>query len=275
MSQKKDSEQMELLGPAPEKQKMFPTPFGLSANQGQGDGEFGKAIRNWSSPEDSPARISVTPANKPESMVKDQGYGKSLPVLLARYDRPTRSWRTSQRCLVETEADGFSEFLETWPRSGMTVNGTAYLLQPLARLTAGTESGLLPTHSTWPTPQARDFRSVTGREHLQRDNAMQNLNVAAVYSVRWPTPKGSPSGPDFARMNRKGSGGDDLATAVARWPTPTSRDWKDGSAKSCANVPENGLLGRVATRGTETGSLNPQWVEWLMGYPEGWTDLED
>jgi hypothetical protein len=24
-----------------------------------------------------------------------------------------------------------------------------------------------------------------------------------------------------------------------------------------------------------TGRLNPQWVEWLMGYPVGWTDLED
>ena len=24
-----------------------------------------------------------------------------------------------------------------------------------------------------------------------------------------------------------------------------------------------------------TGQLNPTWVEWLMGYPEGWTDLED
>jgi hypothetical protein len=23
------------------------------------------------------------------------------------------------------------------------------------------------------------------------------------------------------------------------------------------------------------GSLNPTWVEWLMGYPSGWTDLED
>jgi hypothetical protein len=23
------------------------------------------------------------------------------------------------------------------------------------------------------------------------------------------------------------------------------------------------------------GKLNPQWVEWLMGYPIGWTDLED
>ena len=23
------------------------------------------------------------------------------------------------------------------------------------------------------------------------------------------------------------------------------------------------------------GHLNPQWVEWLMGFPEGWTDLKD
>jgi hypothetical protein len=24
-----------------------------------------------------------------------------------------------------------------------------------------------------------------------------------------------------------------------------------------------------------TGQLNPMWVEWLMGYPMGWTDLKD
>jgi len=23
------------------------------------------------------------------------------------------------------------------------------------------------------------------------------------------------------------------------------------------------------------GALNPTWVEWLMGFPTGWTDLED
>src|SRR4029077_19863587 len=68
-----------------------------------------------------------------------------------------------------------------------------------------------------------------------------------------------------------------LATQVM-WPTPTARDWKDGTAASCANVPENCLLGRaVHTREQQTqvgGSLNPTWVEWLMGYPLGWTDCE-
>jgi hypothetical protein len=79
------------------------------------------------------------------------------------------------------------------------------------------------------------------------------------------------------------------------WPTPTARDWKDGSAQACQNVPANGLLGRVvhfyptmdygAAKGWGSssaedrsrlgGSLNPEWVEWLMGYPAGWTDLGD
>jgi hypothetical protein len=26
---------------------------------------------------------------------------------------------------------------------------------------------------------------------------------------------------------------------------------------------------------TVTGKINPAWVEWLMGFPIGWTDLED
>jgi hypothetical protein len=79
---------------------------------------------------------------------------------------------------------------------------------------------------------------------------------------------------------------------LVMWPTPTSRDWKDGSAQACANVPANGLLGREVhrwptpggSRPNDTnevsgrlanvtgGALNPTWVEWLMGFPLGWTD---
>ncbi len=61
------------------------------------------------------------------------------------------------------------------------------------------------------------------------------------------------------------------------WPTPTARDYKDGSANACKNVPANGLLGReVHARENyqTTGALNPTWVEWLQGFPLGWTDLD-
>jgi len=35
------------------------------------------------------------------------------------------------------------------------------------------------------------------------------------------------------------------------------------------------MLGEKEGKKMGCGSLNPAWVEWLMGYPIGWTDLED
>jgi hypothetical protein len=59
------------------------------------------------------------------------------------------------------------------------------------------------------------------------------------------------------------------------WPTPTARDYKDGSKSSCANVPVNGLLGRaVHADNPEDGQLSATWTESLMGYPKDWTDIE-
>lgn len=59
------------------------------------------------------------------------------------------------------------------------------------------------------------------------------------------------------------------------WPTATSRDWKDGTNPSM-KVPTNGLLGRAVPRDptSHPGQLNPTWVDGLMGFPTGWTDLE-
>lgn len=60
--------------------------------------------------------------------------------------------------------------------------------------------------------------------------------------------------------------------------TPTARDHKDG-ATTLANTPVNGLLGRqvlvTPTAGSDTceprRTLNPAFVEALMGWPTGWT----
>ena len=65
--------------------------------------------------------------------------------------------------------------------------------------------------------------------------------------------------------------------AVKMWPTPTSRDHKDtGENTDYQHAADKARLAGVVnvTQGT-TGQLNPTWVEWLMGYPEGWTDLGD
>ena len=99
-------------------------------------------------------------------------------------------------------------------------------------------------HNLWPTPASRDYRSVTGREHLQRDNHMQNLNVAAVYRQTWPTPT--------AHLGKEGG-----------YPAEYTR-----------NTPS---LTAVAMKSEQkphsSGYLNPEWVEWLMGVPTGWTGL--
>ena len=65
------------------------------------------------------------------------------------------------------------------------------------------------------------------------------------------------------------------------WATPTSRDHKDGFNPSLKE-PTNCLLGRQAPRTPMLGqkfyaskrALNPQFVEWLMGFPIGWTGLQ-
>lgn len=120
----------------------------------------------------------------------------------------------------------------------------------------------------WPTPMASD--GCKGGP-AQRDGRGRPYLAGAVHL--WPTPKASPSGPDFARRKRPGSGGDDLATAVARADSlaaaPTSsRDAPPVQAyRNCSAgaLPRNG----------EHGQLNPEWVEWLMGFPAGWTALRD
>jgi DNA (cytosine-5)-methyltransferase 1 len=69
------------------------------------------------------------------------------------------------------------------------------------------------------------------------------------------------------------------ASVSSSWPTPTARDWKDGAFDSDWDTPVNGLLGRLAPQATGAMSapnsgplvLNPTFVEWMMGFPRGWT----
>ncbi len=70
----------------------------------------------------------------------------------------------------------------------------------------------------------------------------------------------------------------DLTHSAGLWMTPTARDHKDG-ATSLANTPVNGLLGRQVLTTPMAGrdtcdarrTLNPLFVEALMGWPTGWT----
>jgi len=55
------------------------------------------------------------------------------------------------------------------------------------------------------------------------------------------------------------------------WPTPTRADGTGGPGTSPKRTGGMNLRTAVVARGWQ-GSLNPTWVEWLMGFPLGWTD---
>lgn len=53
-----------------------------------------------------------------------------------------------------------------------------------------------------------------------------------------------------------------------------STDWKDtGNSVVSGNVPVAGYLGRAVEPTKIRGSLDPGFVEYLMGFPAEWTDL--
>lgn len=55
-------------------------------------------------------------------------------------------------------------------------------------------------------------------------------------------------------------------------PTPTAQDAKNSSLPPSQQTRDS-IPGELMREGM-SGSLNPMWVEWLMGFPTGWTDLE-
>ena len=74
---------------------------------------------------------------------------------------------------------------------------------------------------------------------------------------------------------------DAVETAERIWPTPSTRDYKgsNGYESTLTKIQEGkrAQMGQlpnavmVANKGS--GLLNPEWVEWLMGVPTGWTEL--
>lgn len=89
----------------------------------------------------------------------------------------------------------------------------------------------------------------------------------------YPTPRAS----DGNSPGIHGNGGQDLRTVVAimegLYPTPTAQDAKNSTLPP-SQKDRDSIPGMLLKEGI-TGKLNPQWVEWLMGYPIGWTELKD
>jgi hypothetical protein len=162
----------------------------------------------------------------------------------------------------------------------MTRNGTAYRLPPSVPRTSATASG------SWHTPVASDADGKPRWDHRAspghvRKKPVPNLMAQIMERIPTPTAGDAKSSGSRNTPESKAHPGVSLTDYVredggtGRWPTPTARDHKDtGDSVSLGTVPVNGLLGRAVEPSKTNGSLNPTWVEWLMGFPLGWTVCE-
>jgi len=136
-----------------------------------------------------------------------------------------------------------------------------------------------PTTEMWRTPDAHCGRGPSSKDRMKM-KLEKGMPISLNDQVRhpnlmWPTPRASAAMGEKTetiskRLETKKSKGK-LEESVAMVPTPTARDYKDNGLNT--NYQKAKEKNRLA--GSAGGSLNPTWVEWLMGYPNGWTDLKD
>ena len=171
-----------------------------------------------------------------------------------KYDPDSRSWKTHQCSLL----GGLEPYSETWPKWGLMRHGECWERQTLEQTIRGTESGLSPNGvDSFHTP------NTTGL-----DGGSNSRKALRKRQETWPTPRSCSAmaatiTPEASwNQNRNPN----LETVVGQrmWPTPRAFMHKDSTTdRGKSNLGE--VIG---------GKLNPTWVEWLMGWPLGWTDLK-
>ena len=199
------------------------------------------------------------------------------------------SWTNSgplgclEKMLLDSSRWASTRCFLTWKPSATPAGRLLFRLSPSMPRTEGTESGLLHTPTETanqlapsmatrePGSWARDSRllptpTVTAATQGQNepDGKRGQTLVSAARGQLWPTP----SATDYKGSGQTGQTRDRLDYAAERgatknklYPSPDlgmAKGWGEASA---------------AQRHRLGGSLNPAWVEWLMGFPLGWTDL--
>ena len=187
----------------------------------------------------------------------------------------------------ESTSESWPEILPIW---GMIVNGELFPLEKPELDILGKDGGAWPTPTVNTRPNegnVRLLRKQVLEGKLSEEEATQMLNGKSPFSAQgavreYPTPTVS------GNYNRKGASstsGDGLATVVKEnysWPTPTSSEKsginpKTGRGGGLSKAVKDDVAWPTPTVSDSGGGgarLNPDWVEWLMGWPIGWTSLD-
>jgi DNA (cytosine-5)-methyltransferase 1 len=197
---------------------------------------------------------------------------------LAKYDPDTSLWRTAQCSLLED----LNESLVILPKSGMTRNGLLWEQPMLEHPIKETVFGF-----SVPTPVSSDatsgavigkndtfYTTSTGMPRKVNQKGTDGSVGLARLVQMWPTPDANcgkrGTQPDWTPKRKSGQPAQYTINQAVRdrFPTPTAHN-----AKECNSPSEQNR--NTPTLATHAGGkLNPMWVEWLMGWPLGWTDLK-
>jgi hypothetical protein len=144
----------------------------------------------------------------------------------------------------------------TWKASATKPSHLLFQLAVSMPRTVDQESGL------WATPVS------SPRGGRRKASIERGGGVTLQQQVKlWPTPHAN----CHTGAGKHGNGGNNLQTAVEMVPTLAARDYRHPNKKSFEER-GGGKKGEQLPNHVG-GALNPAWVEWLMGYEIGHTDL--
>lgn len=183
-------------------------------------------------------------------------------------------------------AEFSTRFTHSW--KAKTLNACPRLLFQLRLLehrTYAIASGLLPT----PTRDDAANRKATPTPHFTRTGTVRHIGKngrqsqirLSQYTQMFPTPRAGDAKNNTYQRDRgqKGKERPTLTGVVKFYPTPQASDadkWSNQSeAERMAKGQQVRLPTAVSPEGGNGGILNPEFVEWLMGFPIGWSDLGD
>ena len=230
--------------------------------------DLGVALLTWFLA-DSRVRTYPLPGLEPELTVSAQDCGEKWRESSVRYDPDLSSWKTAH-CLWEEDLPWSSVTLPKW---GMTRNGHVFRHPTRERPISGIASGL------WQTIVADD--SADRKAGKWNSRGEPKLSAQVMNPKYWPTPNSCKASEDLnlqcsgdgrAKPNKLG-----WAVAQRTWPTATaSKGWSKNHKRAMTDDRLDYSVERESFQpGQQTPPmrLNPDWVEWLMGWPIGWTEL--
>ena len=150
-----------------------------------------------------------------------------------------------------------------WKRKVTKLGRLYYQLWPSKRRICAIELSL------WPTPAA----AASKQGQNDADGKRGQTLVGAARGQQWATPTASMA--TIADMEQAAYAGSDpkrpTYQQAKNWNTPTRNDAKNATFPP-AEASRDSVVSDIMALGG-TGSLNPEFVEALQGYPIGWTEI--